>query len=169
MSFSEAVPYDVTRWYCECFPCFNQYRVHVVRLKPRGTILQHPLSLQKIVERLQFWVRPVVIGLVVVGVTRFKYKGLNVFALHLCPGAVVEGTTVSIEEEYLIFDRGGAAYVGELGHGLKPPVYIHVTRWCVMDCPVKWGVVAEILGVLLGLVNNNGRYEEFTISSCEYK
>ena len=59
----------------------------------------------------------------------------------LLPKAVPEMTIVSIKEEYLIVDRGGTAYVGELGHGLKPPISIHAARWCVMDCPVKWDVV----------------------------
>ena len=63
-------------------------------------------------------------------------------------------TILSTKEEYLIVDRGGTAYVGELGHGLKPPVSIHVSRWCAMDYPVQWDVVMDILGVLLGLVNN---------------
>ena len=78
-------------------------------------------------------------------------------------------TIVSIEKEYLIVDRGGTAYVGELGHGLKPPVSIHVSRWCVIDCPVQWDVVMEILGLLLGLVDNNGRHEAFPISSVKDK
>ena len=78
-------------------------------------------------------------------------------------------TIVSIKEDYLIVDRGGTVYVGELGHGLKPPVSIHVARWCVMDCTVQWGVVINILGVLLGLVNNDGRHEALPISSGEYK
>ena len=73
-------------------------------------------------------------------------------------------TIVSIEEEYLIVDRGGTAYFGELGHGLKPPVSIHIDRWCAMDCPVQWDVVMEILGLILGLVNNDKRHEAFTIS-----
>ena len=76
-------------------------------------------------------------------------------------------TIVSIEEYYLIFDRGGAIYFGELGHGLNPPVSIHIYRWCVMDCTVKWDVVMEILGVKIGLVNNDGRHEELPISSFE--
>ena len=67
-------------------------------------------------------------------------------------------TIVSIKEEYPIVDRGGTTYVGELGHVLKPPVSIHVARWCVMDYPVQWGVVMDILGLLLGLVNNYGRH-----------
>ena len=67
----------------------------MVRLKPHGTILQNPLILQNVVERLQFLVRPVVIGLVVDGVTRFKYEGLDVFALHFCQGAAIEVTIVS--------------------------------------------------------------------------
>ena len=78
-------------------------------------------------------------------------------------------TIVSTEEEYLIVDRIGAVYVGELGHGIKSPVSIHVSRWCVVDCPVQWDVVMEILGLLFGLVNNDGRHEAFPISSCEYK
>ena len=84
----------------------------MVSLKPRGTILQHPLSLRNIVESLQFRVRPVVIGLVVDGVTCLKYEGLDVFALCLCYGTIVEVNIVSIEEEYLIVDRGGNIYVG---------------------------------------------------------
>ena len=53
----------------------------------------------------------------------------------------VEATIMSIKEEYLIVDSGGATYVGELGHDLKPHVSIHAARWCVMDCPVQWYVV----------------------------
>ena len=78
-------------------------------------------------------------------------------------------TIVYTKEEYLIVDRGCTAYVGELGHGLKPPVSIHVSIWCVMDCPVQWDAVMEILGVLLGLMNNDGRHEAFPISSGKYK
>ena len=84
MGFSEAVNNDVTRCYLEGIPCFNQDRVHVVRLEPRVTILQHPLSLRNILGSLQFQFRTVVIGLVVDGVTRFKYEGLDVFHFHLC-------------------------------------------------------------------------------------
>ena len=78
-------------------------------------------------------------------------------------------TIVSIEEEYLIVDRGGTIHVEELGHGLKTPISLHVSRWCVTDCPVQWDVVMEILGVLLGLKSNDGRYEAFTISSGKDK
>ena len=78
-------------------------------------------------------------------------------------------TIVSIKEEYLIVDRGGTAYVGKLGHGLKPPVSIHVARWCVVDCPVQWNIVMEILGVFLGLVNNDGRHKELAMSSRKDK
>ena len=81
---------------------------------------------------------------------------------------IVEITIVSWEEEYLIVDRGGTAYVGELGHGLKTPVSIHVAILCVMDCPVQWDVVMEIFGLLLGLVNNDGRHEALPISSVKY-
>ena len=82
---------------------------------------------------------------------------------------VVKVTIVYIEEEYLIVDRGGAAYVGELDHRLKPPGSTHVARWCVMDYPVQCGVVMEILGLLLGLVNNNRRREALPFSSVKDK
>ena len=76
-------------------------------------------------------------------------------------------TIVSIKKEYIIVDRGGAAYVVELCCGIKPPVSIHVSRWFVMDFLVQWDVVMEILGVLLGLANNEGRHEALTILYCE--
>ena len=76
---------------------------------------------------------------------------------------------VSIKEEYLIVDRGGTAYVVELGHGLNPPVSIHVARWCVMECPVQWDVVMEIFGVILGLVKNYRRHEGLPIRLGKYK
>ena len=82
---------------------------------------------------------------------------------------VVEVTIVSIKEEYLIVDRGGAAYVGELGHGLNPPVSIHVARWYLMDFPVQWDVMMDILGVILGLLNNDRRHEALPISSGKDK
>ena len=76
---------------------------------------------------------------------------------------------VSIEGEYLIVDRGCAAYVGKLGHGLKLHVSIHVSRWCVMDFPVQWDVVIDILGVLLRLVKNDSRNKALTIRYCDCK
>ena len=82
---------------------------------------------------------------------------------------VFEVTIVSIKEEYLIVDRGGAVYVGELGHVLKSPVSIHVAIRCVMDFPVQWNIVMEILGVLLGLAKNDGRQVSFTISLDKVK
>ena len=51
----------------------------MVRLKPRGTILQNPLSLQIVVESLPFCVRLVAIWLFFYGLTIFKYEGLDVF------------------------------------------------------------------------------------------
>ena len=53
MSFSEAVNNDVTRWYLEGLPCFNQDIFHVARLKPRGTILHHPLSPPNMITNTQ--------------------------------------------------------------------------------------------------------------------
>ena len=76
---------------------------------------------------------------------------------------------VSIEEKYLIVDRGGAAYVGGLGNGFNPFVSIHIPIWCVMDYPVQWDVEVDILGVLLGLVQNDGWHEALPISSGKDK
>ena len=53
----------------------------MVRLKLQGTILQHPLRLRSVVDILQFFVGPIVIRLVIDGVNRFKYEGMDVFYL----------------------------------------------------------------------------------------
>ena len=68
-------------------------------------------------------------------------------------------TIVSTKEEYLIVDRRGAAYFEELGNGLKQHVFIHVAICHLMDFPVQWYVVMEIMVVILGLVNNDGRHK----------
>ena len=72
---------------------------------------------------------------------------------------------MTVEEYYLIVDRGGTAYVGELGHGFKLPISIHIPRWCVMDFPVQWNFEVEIFRVLLVLVHNDGWHEAFPINS----
>ena len=59
-------------------------------------------------------------------------------------------TIVYIEEKYLIVDRGGGTYVGELVNGFKPHIPLYTTRWFVMDCLVQWDAELEILLVLLG-------------------
>ena len=89
--------------------------------------------------------------------------------MHLCWGAVVEVTFVSIKEEYLIVERVGATYFMELVHGLNTPISIHIARWSVMEFPVQWDVVKDILGVLLVLVNNYGRHAALPICYFEYK
>ena len=71
---------------------------------------------------------------------------------------------MSIKEQYLIFDRGGSVYVGELGHGFKASVSIHITGWYVMDYPVKWGNIEEILVVLPVFVRNDGWHEALPVS-----
>ena len=78
-------------------------------------------------------------------------------------------TSVSTKEKYLIVDRGGAACVGELGHGFNPPSSIHIPRWFVMDCPFQWDVEVDIFGVLLGLVHYDGWHEILPISLVKYK
>ena len=70
---------------------------------------------------------------------------------------------ISIDESYLIVDRVGDTYGGELGRVFKPPVSIHKTRYCLMDCPVQWDFKVEILGVILCLVQNCGWHEALSI------
>ena len=83
--------------------------------------------------------------------------------------AVIKVAVISIEDNYLIFYREGAAYVGELGHGFNPPASIHISRWCVMDFPDQWNVEVGIFGVLLGLVINNGWHEALIIGLVKDK
>ena len=42
----------------------------------------------------------------------------------------------------------------ELGYGFKPPVSIHIPRWCLIDCTVHCNAKVDIFGLLLGLVHN---------------
>ena len=63
---------------------------------------------------------------------------------------------MSIEENYLIFDRGGAAYVVELGRGFNPPISIHIPVYFVVEYLVHWDDEVDILGVFLCLVDNYG-------------
>ena len=71
---------------------------------------------------------------------------------------------MSTKEKYLIFDRGGVAYVEELCRGFKPPVSMHIPIWYVMDFPFQWDVGVEILVLLLGLMHNYGWHEALPIS-----
>ena len=69
--------------------------------------------------------------------------------------AVIKVAAMSIEENYLVVDRGCAAYFVELGHGFKPPASINISRWCVVYFTVQWYVEVEIFKLLLGLVHND--------------
>ena len=73
----------VSRLLLEGIPCFNQYGVHVVSYKLCHPILHHPHTLQCIVERLQFGILAILIGVVVDVVACIQYKGLDVFEHHL--------------------------------------------------------------------------------------
>ena len=53
----------------------------------------------------------------------------------------VEVTAVFIKENYLIVDRGGAAYIVESGNGFYPYISIHITRWFVMNYPAQWDII----------------------------
>ena len=76
---------------------------------------------------------------------------------------------MSFKEKYLIFDRVGATYVGELGHVFEQPFSVHIPRWCVVYCTFQWDVEVEILGLILDLVHNDGLHEAFPIGSVKYK
>ena len=136
----------------------------MVRRKFCCPILQYPRTLFRVVERLQFG-----IGVVIAVVAGFYNKGLDVFAHLLSKCAVVEVTAVSIKEKYLVVYKVGAAYVGKLGHGFYTPVSIHIPIWCVIDFPVQWYIIVQILVVVLGLVQNYGWHEQFTISLSKDK
>ena len=58
---------------------------------------------------------------------------------------------------------GSAAYIGKLGYGFKPTVSVNITRWCIPDSPFQWDFEVDILGVILGLVNNDGWHEALPI------
>ena len=73
------------------------------------------------------------------------------------------------QRKYIIVDRRGPTYVGELGNVFKLPISIHIPIWCVMDSPVQWDFEVEILLVLLGLVHNDGWHEALPTSWGKYK
>ena len=50
---------------------------------------------------------------------------------------VIEVTFIPIGENYLIVDRGGAAYIGELGNAIKSHISIYIPIWCGLECPVQ--------------------------------
>ena len=81
----------------------------------------------------------------------------------------IKVAVISIEENYLIVDRGFTTYVGKLGRGFKTAVSIHITRWCVMNFPVQWNVEVKMLRVLFGFVQNDGWPEEFPIGLVKDK
>ena len=83
-------------------------------MKPFCPILQYQHTLYHVVERLKFGIWAIFIRLAIDGSAGFYNNGLDILAHHLSECAIVEITVVSIKEQYLIFDRGGAAYVGEL-------------------------------------------------------
>ena len=80
---------------------------------------------------------------------------------------VIEVAVISIKEMYLIADRGGFTYSGELGCGFKPPVYIHIPGLCVVDYAVQWYVEVDILVLILCLVGSYRQHESFPIGSSK--
>ena len=56
----------------------------------------------------------------------------------------IKVTVISTKEKFWIVGSGSAANSGYLGHGFKPPVYIHIPRWCVVDYLVQWDIEVDI-------------------------
>ena len=73
---------------------------------------------------------------------------MAVLVLHVTKGAVIEVDVISIEKENLIVDSRGAVDSGELGREFNPPLYIHITGWCVVDCPVQWNAEVDIVKII---------------------
>ena len=94
---------------------------------------------------------------------------MDVLVLHISKYAVVKVYVMFTKANYLIVDSGGAAYSGELVHGFKSPISIHIYVWCVVYYPVQWAVDVGILIVFLFLVNSYGWCEAFTIGSGKYQ
>ena len=132
-------------------------------------IFQHTCRLHLIVKRLLFGIWDIIIGLIIDIVDLFQDEGFDVFVIRTYKFRVIKVAVTSTEENYLIVDRGGTAYVVELGHGFKPPVTIHIPIWCVMDFPVQWNAEVDVFGVLIGLVHNDGWQEALTIGSGKDK
>ena len=61
---------------------------------------------------LQFGIQAIIIGLVINRVACFQDEGLGVSAIHMYKCAVIKVNVISIKGNYLIFDSGGAAYIG---------------------------------------------------------
>ena len=93
------------------------------------------------------FIQHVIIGLVVSIVTLFQYKGLDVLFLRVTKFAVVKVSGVSTKEKYFIVGNGVAAHSGWFGREFKPPAYIHIHAWCVMDYSVQWDVEVYIFGI----------------------
>ena len=132
-------------------------------------IFQNSRRLYIIVKRLQLEILDITIGLFVGTFAWLQNKLLDVLVLHMYECVVINVSGMAIKENYLIVDRGGAASVGELGHGFEKPICINIPRWCVLDCLVQWNVEVEILGLLLGLVHSSGLNEALPIRSSKYK
>ena len=65
-----------------------------------------------IVMRLKAGIRTIVNRMVVSRVSCFQYKVMDVLVIHMHTCVVIEVAVMSTEENYLIADRGGDAYMG---------------------------------------------------------
>ena len=100
----------------------------------------------------------------------FRTKG-RIFLRIVCLGAPIARSDFRVPSK-----NGVLLLTGEAPHTLENwvmdfsrSVYIRINIWCEMYCPVQWGIIADMLVALLGLVHNYGRHEEYTISSGKEK
>ena len=83
-----------------------------MRLKPHGTIIQNSLRLRNFVERLLFWVIPIVIGMIVDEVTRFNYEWMDVFICSCVRALSLKWISCPLNKSILF-------YTGESSHMLE--------------------------------------------------
>ena len=74
-----------------------------------------------------------------------------------------------IEENYLIFDSGCAAYTGEFISIFNLLVSIFIPVWFVVDYPVQWYFEVDICLVILFMVDSDGRHESLPIGLAKDK
>ena len=80
-------------------------------------IFQHQHGLRLIIKILQFGIWFIIIRLGIDIFACFKDEGLDASVIYRYKCVVIKMTAMSIQENYFIVDRGGAAYIGQLSYG----------------------------------------------------
>ena len=63
---------------------------------------------------------------VITGVSIFKNKWLDVVTLDNIKIMIIKLTILTTKEKYIIVERGGSKDSGEISHGFKTPLSIHI-------------------------------------------